>query len=217
MLAPPRRLPIVPTIIVILAVLLMVRLGVWQLHRLHEKTALLARYHANEHLPPVALPALLPATDAGLFRRASAWCLQPTGWQAEAGEDTAGRPGWRHIALCRTGAEGPGFAVDVGTSASDRAPAWTGGAVRGRLTWLPDHGSLLGRMLGPPPARTPLIVAETAAPGLAASRTPDPANVPNNHLAYAVQWFLFAAVAVIVYAVALWRRRRPVAPPGPDR
>ena len=35
--------------------------------------------------------------------------------------------------------------------------------------------------------------------------------VPNNHLAYGVQWFLFAAVAAIIYAVAVLRRRAPVA------
>jgi surfeit locus 1 family protein len=32
--------------------------------------------------------------------------------------------------------------------------------------------------------------------------------VPNNHLAYAVQWFLFAAVASVIYVLALrWRGR----------
>jgi surfeit locus 1 family protein len=32
--------------------------------------------------------------------------------------------------------------------------------------------------------------------------------VPNNHLAYAVQWFLFAGVAAVIYALALRRRTR---------
>ena len=31
-------------------------------------------------------------------------------------------------------------------------------------------------------------------------------SIPNNHLAYAVQWFLFAAVAAIIYVIALRRR-----------
>ena len=30
----------------------------------------------------------------------------------------------------------------------------------------------------------------------------------NNHMAYAVQWFLFAATALVIYAVALRRRMR---------
>ncbi len=32
--------------------------------------------------------------------------------------------------------------------------------------------------------------------------------MPNNHLSYAVQWFSFAATALIIYALALRRRRR---------
>jgi surfeit locus 1 family protein len=51
-----------------------------------------------------------------------------------------------------------------------------------------------------------MLVSDRPAPGLTANAPPDPASVPNNHLAYAVQWFLFAAVAVVVYVVALRRR-----------
>ncbi|MBM3928735.1 MAG: SURF1 family protein, partial [Sphingomonadales bacterium] len=40
-----------------------------------------------------------------------------------------------------------------------------------------------------------------------ANPAPDLSAVPNNHLAYAVQWFLFAVVAAIIYAMALRRRR----------
>jgi surfeit locus 1 family protein len=35
---------------------------------------------------------------------------------------------------------------------------------------------------------------------------PDPRDIPNNHLAYAVQWFLFATVAAVIYALALAKR-----------
>ena len=35
---------------------------------------------------------------------------------------------------------------------------------------------------------------------------PDIGLVPNNHLAYAGQWFFFAAVAALIYLVALRRR-----------
>lgn len=207
-----RRLPIVSTIVVLLAALLMVRLGFWQLHRLGEKEMLLARYAANETRPPAPLAALYPASDADLFRRTSGWCLAVTGWQVEAGRDHAGHPGWRHIALCRTGAEGPGFAADVGVSQSDTPPVgWKGGAVSGRLSWLPNHLPLVSLMMGARPPRVPMIVAEQPAPGLAASAQPDPSSIPNNHLSYAVQWFIFAALALVIYGVALWRRGRSVA------
>ena len=52
-----RTIPVVPTIIVLLAALLMIRLGVWQLHRLHEKEALRARYAANQAKPPLPFAA----------------------------------------------------------------------------------------------------------------------------------------------------------------
>ena len=41
-----RRLPVIPTLIVLIAVAVMVRLGFWQLDRLHQKEALLERYQA---------------------------------------------------------------------------------------------------------------------------------------------------------------------------
>ena len=40
-----------------------------------------------------------------------------------------------------------------------------------------------------------MLVADTPPAGLAANGTPDLGAVPNNHLAYAGQWFFFAAVA----------------------
>ena len=39
-----RRLPVIPTLLVLVAVGIMIRLGFWQLDRLEQKEALLARY-----------------------------------------------------------------------------------------------------------------------------------------------------------------------------
>nr|WP_156681689.1 SURF1 family protein [Sphingomonas profundi] len=188
-----RRLPLWPTLIVGLAVALMVALGVWQIRRAHWKEALLAQYATAAGRPPIAFPAVPPTDGSLLFRRASAMCLQPTAWSARAGSNRAGEPGWRHLALCRTGAEGPGMLVDFGWSRDFAAPAGArGGRVSGVIDSDRDHILLL--------------VAETPAPGLAPSARPSPENIPNNHRAYAVQWFLFAIVALAVYAVALRQR-----------
>lgn len=183
----------VPTLVVIAAVAGMVALGVWQLHRRAWKEALLARYAAAATMPPVGFPRV-PTDQTNLFRRSEAFCLQPTAWRATAGRDRAGRPGYRHIAECRTGAEGPGVAIDAGWS-TDPGPAkgWAGGRVTGVIG--PDYGGQV------------LLVADAAAPGLVPSARPDIATVPNNHLAYAVQWFLFAGIATAIYAVLLRRRR----------
>ncbi|QJU60390.1 SURF1 family protein [Sphingomonas sp. AP4-R1] len=187
----------------------MIGLGVWQLQRRHEKEALLALYAANIARLPVAVSALLPLDDAGLFRAVSADCGQVTGWTTAAGHAADGRTGWSHIAACRTGAEGPGLHVDMGVSPSPEAPkGWTGGPVRGRIVWLPDGQPLIAHLFTARAPRTPLIVSDGAAPGLTPTAPPDPESVPNNHLAYAVQWFLFAGVALVIYAVALRRRWR---------
>jgi len=212
-----RVVPIVPTIIVALAVLLMVRLGFWQLHRLHEKETLLARYAANAAKPPLPFAALFPIGDDALYRRASAYCLNVVKWQAEAGRGADGASGWRHIASCRTGAEGPGIVVDMGVSAESAAPAWNGGPVSGRLTQAPNSQPLVARLLGKPIVSSPMIVSDKAAPGLKPTAQPNPSDIPNNHLAYAVQWFLFAAIALIIYGILLWQRARKVALPPPPR
>jgi cytochrome oxidase assembly protein ShyY1 len=214
-----RAIPVLPTIVVLLAVALMVRLGFWQLHRLHEKEALLARYQANQAKPPLPLAALTPADESALYRRTSAYCLNVAAWRTGAARAADGTSGWRHIAACRTGAEGPGILVDMGISADAAAPAWKGGPVRGRLTWAPDSQPWMARLFmpGPPPARTPMIVSDSPAPGLKPTAPPDPADIPNNHLSYAVQWFLFAGVALIIYGVALRQRARKVALTPPSR
>ncbi len=37
---------------------------------------------------------------------------------------------------------------------------------------------------------------------------PDPNDLPNNHLAYAGQWFFFAITALVIYWLAIRRRWR---------
>jgi cytochrome oxidase assembly protein ShyY1 len=198
-----KRFPIVPTILVALAAAAMIALGVWQLQRREWKDALLARYTANQALPPVAFPQI-PIGDALLYRRTSAFCLEPVGWKVEG----AGGRGWRLIAQCRTGAEGPGFSVELGTTHDFNArPDWRGGRVTGVIAAAPSHQSLIGSIGRSTP--TPLmIVADRPLAGLSPSPRPSPASIPNNHLAYAVQWFIFATLAVLIYVIALRRRWR---------
>lgn len=212
-----RRVPIVPTIIVVLAAVLMVRLGFWQLHRMHEKEVLLARYAANANKPSLPFAALFPINDDALFRRSSTHCLDVVGWTAEAGRSADGATGWRHIASCRLGAEGPGIAVDMGVSPAPATPKWTGGDVRGRITWLPNAQPFIARLFDAPAVPSPMIVSEVAAPGLKPTAQPNPADIPNNHLSYAAQWFIFAVLALTIYGVALWQRTRKVALPPPPR
>lgn len=199
-----RRVPILPTLLVALAVAAMIGLGLWQLDRRQEKVTLIARYAANQHLPPIALPQF--PDESILFRRASAMCVQPVAWHSEAGRAADGTSGWRQIADCRTGAEGPGFAVQVGIAATLGAtPKWRGGPVRGYITHAPQHRALIQGLWSHAPQPL-MLVADPPLPGLKPNAAANLGDIPNNHLAYAVQWFIFAALAAIIYAIALHRR-----------
>jgi cytochrome oxidase assembly protein ShyY1 len=192
---------VVATIIVALAVLTMVALGFWQLRRAVWKEGLLDRFAAASALPPTAFPVSASTDESLLFRRAAGLCLTVTGWRASAGRNLAGEPGWRHVASCTTsGGEGPGMQVDMGWSQRADPPAWRGGRVEG--------------VIGPDRDHHILLVANQAAPGLVPSAPPSPVDVPNNHRSYAVQWFAFAAMAVLIYVLAL--RRRVAGRPDPE-
>lgn len=213
------RVPVIPTILVTLAVAAMIGLGIWQLDRRAEKAAMIARYAGNSARPVMAFPNP-PIGDEHLFRRASAMCLEVVGWSEQAGRAENGTKGWRHIAECRTGIEALTTKFDLGVStAPGVVPVWKGGEVTGAITHAPDATPLLAGLFGKRPPRTLMLVSEKPAPGLAESARPDPSSVPNNHLAYAVQWFLFALAAAVIYVLALrWREKRaaPSVPTPPQ-
>lgn len=208
------RWPLIPTILVALAILAMIGLGVWQLQRRADKAALLAVYQQNLG-KAISFPELAPVPDEALFRRSSVNCLRVTGWRIEGGRAADGSTGYRRIAECATGAEGPGALVDVGISREPQGgQTWRGGLVAGRITTEPVKSSLLSSLIGARVPPRPLLVATAPAPGLAASAPPSPVDIPDNHLAYAFQWFAFAAIAALIYWFAL-RHRSRVAPPPP--
>lgn len=197
-----RRVPVVATLIVLIAAAAMVGLGIWQLQRREAKHALLASFTRNTALPERALS--IPAPDSALFSRVTATCTAPSPPTRSAGRSDGGMSGYRFLVTCREG-----FVVDLGVASDPRlTPAWPGGLVRGILTRAPDPTSFIERLFGARPHPAPMIVPAAAlAPGLSPSRAPDPASVPDNHLAYAVQWFAFAAMALVIYVFALRRRR----------
>jgi cytochrome oxidase assembly protein ShyY1 len=212
------RWPILATIFVAAAVATMIGLGVWQLQRAKEKTALIALYQQNMTLSSaVMLPMSGPVPRTILYRHASAQCLRVTNWKQVGGRDIAGTTGFRFLAECSRNAEGPGFVVDMGVG-TDPAfqPSWTGGPVEGVVTEEPVEGGLWAKLMGHAVVPRPMIVSGIALPGLKPTAPPNPADVPNNHLAYAGQWFFFAACAAVIYILALRRRRRDAAGSGPD-
>lgn len=210
------RLPLIPTIIVALAVAVMIALGVWQLDRRAEKAVARAQLAANLGKPEMAFPRF-PVGDEHLFRQAHGFCLEVVGWSSQAGRTANGTSGWRQIAECRMRVEGPSMPVDMGVSQDPKfKPDWKGGEVRGTIGQAPDARPLLAGIFDSTP-RGLMLVSDKAAPGLEPSARPDPSSLPDNHLAYAGQWFLFAIAAVIIYLLALRRReKRAPAAPGAD-
>lgn len=207
-----KRVPIIPTIVVSLCVAAMLGLGFWQLFdRRPKKLAYIEQLRANPSRPPIAFPRF--PDDTLLFRRASGFCLQPTSIATQG----AGASGFRLIAQCRTGAEGPGMAVQLGTTRDPKAkPFWKGGEVRGYVGHAPDARPLIAGLFDHTPRRMMLVLDPPAA-GLAPNGRADVDSVPNSHLAYAVQWFVFAGLASIIYLLALRRRGDELVPPPPRR
>ncbi|HUE80370.1 MAG TPA: SURF1 family protein [Sphingomicrobium sp.] len=186
-----RKLPLIPTALVAIAVAVMIGLGIWQLQRAGEKEQLLARYRAAQDLPPISYPTGPVHDDQlPLFRHATGMCLKPIAKRSTAGRNHAGEIGYAHIVECSTGAEGPGMAVELGWSRNPNAAVnWPGGPVSGIIA--PDSRMRMR------------LVAATAPDGLAPSAPPSIDRIPNNHRSYAVQWFLFALIAVVIYLLAL--------------
>jgi cytochrome oxidase assembly protein ShyY1 len=205
-----RRPPILPTLIVALAVAAMISLGVWQLQRARWKEALLAQYAAAAALPAVDLDPLLdgrtPLPPLS-FRRALVSCdAEAAEADIRAGRNLGDEAGQVYFIPCRPGGQGPAgrIRVNAGWSARPDGPRRLSlhGLVAGRLGAVDEDGPIT-------------LTAATPAPPLAASRPPGLDTIPNNHRLYALQWFFFAAAALTIYLLALRKRARATLPPEP--
>lgn len=188
------RWPVIPTILVALAIATMIGLGVWQLQRKAEKDALLVRYESASGLPEVAWPTVPDSDALPLFRRSALMCVRAVKIEAVSGTNVSGKAGFAHVASCQTGgAEGPGARVAIGWSERPQSPKWSGGPVRGIIA--PDGKQLIK------------LVSTDPVAGLERLVPPSPEQIPNNHLLYAIQWFIFAFAALIIYVLAVRKRQ----------
>ncbi len=187
-----RSLPIVATIVVLLAVGVMVRLGVWQLDRLHEKDALVERYRKAASIDAVvAWPSDVETAESNLYRRSRLECRSVLSTTSMAGKNRDGASGVAQVARCAT-AGGVELNVVLGWSLDPSPVTWAGGEVQG--------------IIAPGGSAGPRLIADPPLAGLEANALPDPSDIPNNHLSYAMQWFFFAATALVIYALAVRKR-----------
>lgn len=112
------------------------------------------------------------------------------------GRSLDGRVGYRHRASCWTGQAS--LPIDLGWTARPTRIALPAGPQRIDMT--------LVRLTQP----AMLIVARAPRPPLEPSAPPSARDIPNNHLSYAIQWFSFAAILALIYAlyVRRWNRDR---------
>jgi surfeit locus 1 family protein len=189
-----RRVPLLPTLLVAAAVATMIGLGVWQLQRREWKEGLIARYtQAQAMSSAVPWPRDGTAMERSLFRWSQFDCQRVLRMRTTAAHGANGESGVSQIARCAI--DGGGEAeVALGWSLPTRDVQWTGGRVSGVIAPGGEFGGTLQAAQNPR--------------GLQALAPPDPNDLPNNHLAYAGQWFLFALTALVIYVLALRKRWR---------
>jgi surfeit locus 1 family protein len=199
-----KRLPLIPTVLVLIAVGVMIRLGFWQIDRMHEKDAMVASFEAA--LAQDGISPVQAHRPEAAYKRIQDNCTNPVPQSSVAGRNAKGEIGWAHVVRCTMG--GPPanpteeeqamkwvpYPVDVvlGWSRAPQDVQWTGGMVTGTVV---PFGKLGYKVFADPPLA-----------GLEANAKPDPRDIPNNHWSYAIQWFLFALVALVIYGLALRKR-----------
>ncbi len=214
---------IAPLVFGLLGVAVLVSLGVWQVHRLAWKTAILDEITARLAAAPVAVPEEPdPVADRYLRVRASG-TIEP----GETHVYTSAPPrgvGYR-IVVPFVLADGRRILLDRGfvPIEEERTPRHLGPiAVEGNLIW-PQEGNpepdldrniwlardtpRMAEVLGTLPVM--LAVASSDDPD-GPMPLPVTVNIPNDHLQYAITWFLLAVVWAVMTGYLLWRIKRRI-------
>ena len=185
------KVPLIPTLVVAAAVAIMIALGFWQLDRREEKEAMIARYSvATQQDGKVTFPRTQAEVPDRLYRYSTVVCEEVVSTRSTASRNRQGTAGLAQVANCRL--EGGGTAdIFLGFSSRPQPVDWPGGVVSG---WIAPAGDA-ARLVADPPEF-----------GLSNLPKPDPTLLPNNHLAYAGQWFFFALTALVIYVMVLRKR-----------
>ena len=216
---------IFPLLLGIVGCAILLWLGAWQLQRLEWKEGILADIDARLAAEPV--PLSLNASRANDNYRGVVVVGQPTGEELHVlASGTAAGTGYRVISKFQM-QSGPEIMIDLGLlppEIKDQAPAPTMTEIRGNLIWPDDKNrSTPDKDLGANIwfARDVVEMSQhlDTLPIMIVARSssaPDPrliplpintANIKNDHLNYAITWFLLAAVWATM-TIFLIRRTR---------
>ncbi len=208
---------------------ILIGLGVWQLHRLAWKQALLTEIEAAAVQPPVPLAG---SAEPGPFQRVIATGRLRTDLAARYGAEVReGRMGAQVLAVLER-KQAPPLLVDLGWAPDGWVPpagaeATLTGFLRpaehagwlsprddapGRHVYTLDPaaiGAALGLGTLAPYTLAPYTLVGLAPEPVSTGAVPQPARAmprpPNDHLSYALTWFGLATVLAVVFAV--WARR----------
>lgn len=220
------RRMIIPLLFGVVGVAILLSLGIWQVQRLQWKQAVLAEIDARIGAAAVDLPSRPdPVADKFLPVKAEG---QLTGEQLDVlvSRKQIGA-GYRVIAVLelmdgRRVLLDRGFLVEAARGLPREVTALT---VEGNLLWpdevdgftpAPDasRGIWFARdlpaMAAALNAEPLLIVARTETGDGIEPMPVDSSTIPNDHLNYAITWFLLALVWVGMTVLLLWRMRRKV-------
>ncbi|AYF00306.1 SURF1 family protein [Paracoccus yeei] len=214
-----------PLILGVLGCAILISLGVWQLHRLAWKESMLADIQRSIEGAPVPLPAAvdpsmkyLPVTVSGTT----------TGQEIDVLSGTRESGGGYQIVSALVTDDGRRILLDRGFVDQDhkrdpRPPVRLD--VVGNLHWPQEKGSAtpapnldqniwfardvpaMAKALG----TEPVLVVAAEVRGDAQGVEPIPVaieGIPNNHLSYAVQWFMIATVWAGMTVALIWRIRQ---------
>lgn len=204
------------------------RLGVWQVDRLHERRAVNARVLRQLALPPAPLDALRRDAERANRRAFVEGTPDYANEFVLTGRSRNGSPGVHIITPVRIPGSDTAVLVNRGwiyspDAATADLPPWR--EARARFTGYTQEfvaGAISGvqgrgmrrlapdgvRRLVPYPVHELYLVAQDSAGARAPARLPPPALDEGPHLSYAVQWFAFAAIAIVGAAVVTLRTRR---------
>lgn len=216
---------LVPLLFGVIGTVILINLGLWQLRRAEWKEAMLAEIQAGIDAAPVPLPAeilpemkYLPVTLTG----------QTTGDEILILSGTRARGGGYQVISSFVTEDGRRILLDRGFVDQDHRhdprPA-VGLQVIGNLHWPKEKTSssfepnlaeniwfardvpAMAAHLG----TEPVLVVAARVTGDAQGADPIPIaieGIPNNHMGYAVQWFLIAATWAGMTVALIWRIRR---------
>lgn len=196
-------------------------LGLWQLDRLEEKTLLLSRIESRMSEPPSPVPRAAGEDLAFLRVEASGEFLREHIYVYMAHKELG--PGYRLVSVFSAG--GRRLLADRGFVRSPDEARAGPAEISGNLYWpreadwlTPepdwDKGIWYARDL-PRMARALgaeellVVVSRSAGPGRAGIPIPvSSEGIPNNHLGYAVTWFLLCALWICMSALLAARVRK---------